>query len=120
MGYDIIPEIKNYTKFADSKIQVTNHGGVVAYVHNSISSHVFDVIYETCFISLRIDLVPQFNFIGVYIQPENSPYFTTSLFCNLSSFLMTLNERDIIPVMGGDLNCRFGKLNTAFHVQFPC
>ena len=103
MGYDIIPEIKNYTKFADSKIQVTNHGGVIAYVHSSISSHVFDVTFDNCFISLRIDLVPNFNFIGAYIQPENSPYFTSSLFCNLSSFLMAVAENGCIPIMGSEL-----------------
>ena len=95
--------MKNYTKFADPDNKETNHGGIVAYVHESLSSHVFDVSYKTCFLALRIDLIPQFSFIGAYIQPESSPYFTSTMFCDLSSYIMTIRERSSIPVVGGEV-----------------
>ena len=117
MGYDIIPELKGYTKFADPNIHTINHGGIIAYVQNCYASHVFNLTYETCFIALRIDIVPRFSFIGTYIQPENSPYFKSTMFGELSSYILSLREKDLIPVMGGDINCRYGDLNHTFHEQ---
>ncbi len=115
MGYDILPELKDYKKYADQKISQINHGGIVAYIHKSLVPHVFDINYYTCFISLRLDFAPSFIFIGMYIQPESSRYFTTDMFSDLSDLLISSNERNLIPVMGGDMNCRFGNLNEAFH-----
>ena len=51
MGYDILPSIKNYAKFADQNVRTLDYGGIVAYVENSLAPHVFDVKYNTCFIS---------------------------------------------------------------------
>ena len=115
MGYDILPEIDNYQKYADQKISQTNHGGVVAYVHVSLVAHVFDIQYETCYVSFRLDFAPSFIFVGAYIQPESSKYFSTELFGALSRLLISSNERNLTPVLGGDLNCRFGDLNKAFY-----
>ena len=36
------------------------------------------------------------------------------MFGVLSNLLISLNERNLIPIMGGDMNCRFGNLNEAF------
>ena len=114
MGYDIIPEIENFKKYADtSKLQL-NHGGIVAYVHTELVPHVFDVKYNTCYTSFRLDFAPSFLFIGVYIQPENSRYFSADMFGVLSNLLISSNEKNIIPVMGGDMNCRFGNLSEVF------
>ena len=115
MGYEIIPEIENFKKYADPNILQLNHGGIVAYVHKSLIAHVFDVQYETCFVSFRLDFAPSFIFIGMYIQPESSRYFSTDLFGLLSDLLISVNERNLIPIMGGDMNCRFGNLSDAFH-----
>ena len=46
MGYEIIPEIENFKKYADQNVLQLNHGGIVAYVHKTLISHVFDVQYE--------------------------------------------------------------------------
>ena len=117
MGYEILPCIKNYTKFADQSVKVQDYGGVVAYVQNHLAPHVFDVKYNTCFISLRLDHIPHLVFIGTYIQPEGSPHFDADMFGSLGSHLLSLNERNLIPMLGGDLNCRFGELKNAFQEQ---
>ena len=110
MGFDILPEIEGYKKYADPNVVHINHGGIVAYVHKCLVPHVFDVRYNTCYVAFRLDFAPLFIFIGVYIQPENSKYFTTEMFSDL---LLSANERNF-PVLGGDMNCRFGDLNDTF------
>ena len=114
MGFDILPEIENYKKYADRKVLQIKYGGIVAYIHKTLVSHVFDVTYDSCFIAFRLDFAPSFIFIGVYIQPENSRYFSTDMFSDLSNLLLSANERNLNPVMGGDMNCRFGNLNDLF------
>ena len=91
-----------------------NHGGIVAYVERSIASNVFEIVYNECFVSFRLDFVPHLTLIGAYVQPESSPYFNPRMFHDLSSLILTLNERNLTPIVGGDLNCRFGDLNIAF------
>ena len=44
LGYDVIPEINGYRKLADPSIRMVSHGGVVAYVYNSLSTNAFDLI----------------------------------------------------------------------------
>ena len=117
MGYEILPNIKNYTKFADQSVKILDHGGIVAYVHNILASHVFDVTYSDCFISFRLDFIPEFVFIGAYIQPENSLHFDADMFGALGSHLILLREKNLTPILGGDLNCRFGEMNYAFREQ---
>ena len=85
LGFDFIPELKNYKKFADKNIVQLNHGGIVAYIASSIASHVFNITYHECYISLRLDFVPNILFVGTYIQPENSQYFSYSMFNDLSN-----------------------------------
>ena len=114
MGFDILPEIEGYKKYADQNILKLQHGGIVAYVHKALVPHVFDVTYNTCYISFRLDFAPLFIFIGVYIQPENSKYFTSDMFSDLSDLLISANEKNLNPVMGGDMNCRFGNLKESF------
>ena len=117
MGYDILPCMKNYTKFADQNVKFQDNGGVVAYVQNELALHVFDVTYNTCFISLRLDQIPHFAFIGTYIQPEGSSHFDPDMFGTLGSHVLSLHEKNLIPILGGDMNCRFGELNNAFQEQ---
>ena len=117
MGYDILPSIKNYKIFADQNVKVQDHGGVIAYVDNCLASHVFDVTYNTCFISFRLDHVPQYVFIGVYIQPEGSSHFDPNMYGALGSHLLSIYERKLVPILGGDMNCRFGDMNKAFQEQ---
>ena len=114
LGFDFIPELKNYKKFADKNIVQLNHGGIVAYIASSIASHVFNITYHECYISLRLDFFPNILFVGTYIQPENSQYFSYSMFDDLSNLLMNANERKLIPLVGGDINCRFGALDAVF------
>ena len=113
-GYDEIPNITGYQKFADENICKLNHGGIVVYVKYALASHVFNITFNECFISFRLDFVPHFMFVGAYIQPENSLYFQPNMFCALGDLLIDLNERSLIPILGGDINCRYGDLNSIF------
>ena len=114
LSYDVIPEINGYRKLADPSIRMLNHGGVVAYVHNSLSTNVFDISYKKVFLSLRFDFNPKFVFIGTsYIQPENSPYFNSGL-CKI---VLTSKQRGLVPILRGDTNCRYGNLNCIFREQ---
>ena len=40
LGYDVIPKINGYRKLADPSNRMLNHGGVVAYVYNSLSTNI--------------------------------------------------------------------------------
>ena len=104
-------------KFSDPKVKRADYGGIVAYIENSLASHVFEMTFSKCFISFRLDHVPQFVFIGMYIQPEGSPHFDGNMFGILGDHLLSLNDKDLIPILGGDINCRFGDLNNAFQEQ---
>ena len=117
LGYDIIPNVKFYRKLADTSIESLNHGGVVAYIDKNIFSHVFEITYSKFYIAFRLDFVPHFIFIGVYIQPINSPYFDSNMYGILSELILSYRERNLIPIIGGDINCRFGDLNHAFREQ---
>ena len=110
-GYDAIPEVEFYSKYADKDVQILNHGGIALYVNKKLAAHIFNLTFHTSFVAFRMDFVPSLVFIGCYIQPENSKYFNPDLFSELCSFLITLRERKLIPIMGGDMNCRFGDLN---------
>ena len=74
-GYDAIPTIYGYNKYADKDVRVLNHGGIAFYIRSSVASHVFNVDFNTCYVSFRLNFVPTLVFIGCYIQPENSKYF---------------------------------------------
>ena len=120
LGYAVIPEINGYRKVADPSIRMLNHDGVVGYVHNSLSTNVFDISYKKGFLLLRFDFNPKFGFIGTYIQPENSPYFNSGMFSDLCKIILTSKQRGLIPILGGDTNCRYGNLNCIFREQNIC
>ena len=111
VGYDAIPEFEFYAKYADKDVQILNHGGIALYVNKKLAPHVFNLSFHTSFVAFRLDFVPTLVFIGCYVQPESSKYFDPSLFSELCSFLISTRERKLTPIMGGDMNCRFGDLN---------
>ena len=84
------------------------------YMVSSLAPHVFDVSFNRCYISCRFDFSPKLLSIGTYIQPESSPYFCASMFSDLSNLLLDTCSRKFIPIIGGDINCRFGSLNDSF------
>ena len=43
-GYDAVPTIQRYTKYADKDVLVLNHGGIAFYVRNTLASHVLTLI----------------------------------------------------------------------------
>ena len=83
----------------------------MCYVRSALAPHVFNIMFNESYVSFRLNFIPTFVFIGCYIQPENSKYFDPDMFGELGALLMTLQERKLNPIMGGDLNCRFGNLN---------
>ena len=42
------------------------------------------------------------------------------MFGVLGSLIISSREKSLIPILGGDINCRFGDLNQAFHEQKMC
>ena len=110
-GYDAIPFIRGYEKFADKEIRELNHGGIVCYVSSVLAPHVFNVSFNEIYVSFRLNFIPTLVFIGCYIQPESSKYFNPDMFGELGAFLVSLQEKKLTPIMGGDLNCRFGNFN---------
>ena len=112
IGHGSLPSLDGYTVFSDKSVEVCNHGGLAFYIKNEYSGSVFDVNFNTCFISFRLDFIPKMIFTGAYIQPESSRYFDESMFGDLSVLLMTSRERNLIPILSGDLNCRYANLNT--------
>ena len=113
-GYQALSEIKDYRKYADENIHDLNHGGIAMYVQKLLILHVIDVKYGNGYKSFRLDYAPRFLFIGMYIQPENSLYFNESMFCDLSTMLLEPQEKKLIPILGDDMNCRFGNLKIYF------
>ena len=105
-----LPKIVNYTAFADPKKNFCNHGGIAAYVKNCFASNIFDLSYNECYVSFRLDIAPTYLFGGVYINPENSKYFTPEMFTELDSLLVRCDENDYIPYIG-DFNSRLGDFN---------
>lgn len=89
-----------------------NHGGTAAYISDNIATHVFDITYRQSYIALRLDSCPTYIFIGTYVQPESSSYYTPVMFTDIINLLMNCKERNIIPILGGDFNCRPGNLNS--------
>ena len=114
MGNKTLPNFRHYEKYSDKNVNQLNHGGIAAYIDKTMAPHVFDVKFNECYVSLRFDFMPHLIFIGCYIQPERSLYFRASMFNDLSNLLMYANDKNLTPIMGGDINCRFGNLNTAF------
>ena len=114
MGHGEIPDIKEYKKFADVTVRELNHGGIAVYLHKTIASSIFDITYNKCFISFRLNFAPHVIFIGAYIQPESSSYFSSTMFNDLSSFILSSIDKNLTPIMGGDINCRYGDMNHSF------
>ena len=108
IGYGGLPLIPGYTTFADKMVQTTNHGGLVMYIKSKYAPHVFDILYKTCYISFRLDFCPQFVFIGVYIQPESSKYFSNGMFADISAHLIDCTNKLLTTIIGGDFNSRPG------------
>ena len=111
LAYKSLPTIKNYVLFSDLKDQNCSFGGIAWYIHEKLAKHVFDIVYNVCFISFRIVLAPKYVFIGVYIQPEGARYFCQNMFSSLTKFIVVTIAKGYIPYVGGDLNSRVGNIN---------
>ena len=105
----------------------------ITYVKNSYAKNIFDLSFGECYVTFRFDFAPTYIVGGVYIQPENSKYFSPNMFAELDSLLSRCIECDYIPFIiyyiilyyiilyyiilyyiifiGGDFNSRLGDLN---------
>ena len=83
----------------------------MCFISSALAPYVFNITFNESYVSFRLNFIPTLVFIGCYIQPENSKYFDPDMFGELGAFLLSLQERKLTPIMGGDLNCRFGNLN---------
>ena len=115
IGHGGLPKIPNYTLISDTSVATRNHGGIAVYIKDNIVNHVFQVQYNTCYVAFRLDFCQNFMFIGVYIQPESSKYFSPNMFSDVASLLLDCKEKSIVPIVGGDFNARPGDLNTYFN-----
>ena len=110
LAYDALPTFDEYTLIADASVKSCYYGGIAWYVKDYIAKHVFQVSYNPAFISFRLEIAPQFLFIGVYIQPEGGRYFNMNMFSDLGSLLIECQEKGLVPFVGGDFNSRPGDL----------
>ena len=111
IGYGGLPSLLGYKPFSDNTILTRNCGGIAVYIKDNIAAHVFALSFNPCYISFRLDFCPSYIFIGTYIQPEGSRYFTPNMFADLAGVLLKCQENNLIPILGGDMNCRPGNLN---------
>ena len=88
LGFDALPAFEGYTTVADSNVKVCSFGGIAWYVKDALAKHLFHVCYNQAYISFRLDLAPQYVFIGVYIQPEEGRYFNVNMFSDVASALV--------------------------------
>ena len=86
----------------------------MCYIRKHLATHVFDVTFNTCYISLRLDFAPAYLITGTYIQPENSKYFEPNMFSHLSTLLISARKKKLTAILGGDISCRYGELNGIF------
>ena len=107
----VLTKIENYTAYADANLKICKHGGIAAYAKNSYAKNIFDLSFSECYVTFRFDFAPTYIVRGVYIQPENSKYFSPNMFAELDSLLSRCIECDYIPFIGGDFNSRLGDLN---------
>ena len=115
IGHGGLPKIPNYTLISDTSVATRNHGGIAVYIKDNIVNHVFQVQYNTCYVAFRLDFCQNFMFIGIYIQPESSKYFSPNMFSDVASLLLDCKEKSIVPIVGGDFNARPVDLNTYFN-----
>ena len=111
VGHSGLPTIPNYKLFSDISVDTRICGGIIVYIKNNIANHVFQIKYNTCYISFRLDFCPELIFIGTYIQPESSKYFSPNMFADVASLLIDCKEKLLTPMIGGDFNSRPGDIN---------
>ena len=107
-----LPKIDGYTVFSNPENKYCKHGGIAMYIKDNISSNIFDITYNECFMTFRLDFTPERMFGGVYIQPEGSKYYSDKMFADFDQELLKCCEHGYIPFIGGDFNSRLGNLNT--------
>ena len=108
LGYDALPNFKDYSLYADIEKKTCTYGGIAWYVKDSLAKHVFRIRYSDSHISFQLDITPGYEYFGVYIQPEGARYFNPSMFSRLASDIISSRENGMIPLIGGDFNSRIG------------
>ena len=81
------------------------------YIKSNIATNIFDITYNQCFITFRLDFTPNEMFGGVYIQPKGSRYYSDNMFADVDAMLTKCVQNGYIPFFGGDFNSRLGNLN---------
>lgn len=111
LAYGALPNFKGYKCIADPNHNVVKSGGIAWFVKNTIYPHVVKVKYNKCYISFMLDIIPSIVFIGIYIYPQNSRYFLSSMFSELTATMIDFHDKNYNIIAGGDINCRPGDLN---------
>ena len=102
-----LPTFDNYTVISNPNRKSSSHGGIAVYIKNHLRKNVIDIEYNECYISFRLDIAPDFIFAGIYIQPENSKYFSIQRY----ALLRKCNQCNYTPFIGGDFNSILGDMN---------
>ena len=111
LGYDALPSFKDFTIVADPSKKICTYGGIAWYVRNSLAKYMFQVQFNEAYISFRLKLVPNFVFIGVYVQPEGARNFNVHMFAEVGALLADCDQKGLVPYVGGDFNSRPGDLH---------
>lgn len=103
-----IPGYVSYINAQDS-----NRGGVAVLVRKDVNRLLSHVDYSTKDqIRFQLKCWPRITFIACYIPPEDSPYFNLDSIASLSSTFQS--DPEMLFVVLGDLNCRYGELCDRF------
>ena len=88
---------------------VGGRGGVAVFVRRHLAASVTRVdAASTDQVWLQVACLMPFMLGFIYIPPQDSPYFDMGAFGNLQQKVKWCEEMNFVPLIMGDLNCRFG------------
>ena len=109
---DVLDVISGFTKFGDKNFPlIQKHAGLAVYVRGNYAQYVKEIRYGRSSISLSINTIPNFFFMGVYIYPTDSFNYNDTDFGGLISDMNYWLMKGYHPIVGGDFNSRVGNIN---------
>ena len=88
---------------------VGGRGGVAVFVRRHLAASVMRV--DTAFtdqVWLQVACLAPFLLGFCYVPPSDSPYFDLRAFSNIQQKVKWCEEANMVPLVMGDVNCRFG------------
>ena len=110
--WSALPTIPNFNCVGDPSAPLLSaHGGLAVYISSVLFTHLQEVRFSKCTISLKFDFIADFCFMGVCIYPADSRNFTDLDFGLFSSDIEHWINKGVTPIIGCDINTRIADLN---------